>query len=215
MAATLWLTVQHAVKSTCRCVRPLLLPLLLLGYSLVPSHQALAQSGCCTERGNVDCSPDGIVDISDLIRFVDFMFGAGDSLCCPEAANINADPDGVVDISDLVRLVDYTFGGGAPLEPCGPTGLTDQARAACFSAIDSVYEGLSGPDDSVAMALVDYLMTRPEIDTAAVIDSISVWAWFTDGRYLVIPNNRPPDGPGFAPELFLNHRSTPIFRMTL
>jgi len=170
---------------------------LLLPTILVPTAEA--QTGCCTVRGNIDCSPDNIVDISDLIRFVDFQFGSGDPLCCPEAANCDGDPDGIIDISDLIRMVDYTFGNGVSLVPCGPSGLTDGARAALFGAVDSVLNTATGPDDSVAIALVDFLNSRPEIDTAAVIDSVSVWAWFSDGRYLVIPNNRPPDGPGLAP----------------
>jgi len=76
-------------------------------------------------RGNIDYDPTDIIDISDLVYLVDYMFDHGPEPVCWEEANIDcsdADPpnciDGQedIDISDLVYLIDYMFTGGPP--PC-------------------------------------------------------------------------------------------------
>jgi hypothetical protein len=159
---------------------------------------AQAQSACCIVRGNVDCDPTGGIDIADLSRLIDYMFISLEPLCCPESGNIDGDATGTIDIADLTRLIDFMFITFTPLVPCG-TGqtLTFEQRQVLFDALDSAYNSLlGGPSDTVAIKLTAYLNTRPEIDSAGVIDSVSVWAWFTDGRIISIPNNRFPTGSG-------------------
>jgi uncharacterized protein (TIGR02145 family) len=95
--------------------------LLILGLSA--TERAVAQS-CCTVRGNVDCDPDGIIDISDLSRLIDYMFISLTSLCCDSAGNADGDPEGIIDISDLSFLIDYMFINFTPLPPCAGT-VTD------------------------------------------------------------------------------------------
>jgi hypothetical protein len=73
-------------------------------------------SCCIGIRGNVDGDPDDIVDISDLVYLVDYMFSDGPAPPCPNEADI--DPNEAVDISDLVYLVDYMFSGGPPPADC-------------------------------------------------------------------------------------------------
>ncbi len=82
---------------------------------------------CCVERGNVDDSPDNVVDISDLVYLVDYMFTEGPLPPCPATANVDASccgPDTLpetlddIDISDLVHLVDYMFTEGPPPLSC-------------------------------------------------------------------------------------------------
>ena len=69
--------------------------------------------GCCLfNRGNVDSDNSDIVDISDLVYLVDFMFNAGPTPLCTDEANVDADSGGLIDISDLVTLVDFMFNGG-------------------------------------------------------------------------------------------------------
>ena len=76
---------------------------------------------CCSgDRGNVNDSEDGLLDISDLLYFVDYMFGdpAGPGPACNLEGDVNN--SGTLDISDLLYLVDFFFA-----EPAGP------APAAC------------------------------------------------------------------------------------
>ena len=75
---------------------------------------------CCNGiRGNVDSDNQDVVDISDLVQFVSYMFdippGPGPE-CWIEA---DIDNSGEVDIADLVWLVEYSFSippGPAPLD---------------------------------------------------------------------------------------------------
>ena len=62
--------------------------------------------------GNIDDDPSGVIDISDLVYLVDWMFIGGTEPNALMAADCNG--DGVNDISDLVWLVDYMFIGGPP-----------------------------------------------------------------------------------------------------
>ncbi len=75
---------------------------------------------CCIPplRGNVDYDIGDIIDISDLVYLVDYMFTGGPAPPCFEEADMNA--DGSLDIADLVYLVDYMFTGGPVPLPCFP-----------------------------------------------------------------------------------------------
>ena len=64
-----------------------------------------------------DITADGIVDISDLVGLVDFIFTGGPPPIPYELAG-DLTCDVQVDISDLVGLVDFIFTGGPP--PCDP-----------------------------------------------------------------------------------------------
>jgi hypothetical protein len=72
---------------------------------------------CVNIRGNIDTDAGDVIDISDLVYLVDYMFSGGPEPGCPNEADI--DPSGGVDISDLVYLVDYMFSGG-PAPPLCP-----------------------------------------------------------------------------------------------
>ncbi len=86
-------------------------------------HLATCGGVCAGTTGNVDCSLDGVVDISDLSLLMNYLFVSVDPLClCLAEANVDADRLGEVDISDLTRLVDYMYVSFHPLPPC-PSGL--------------------------------------------------------------------------------------------
>lgn len=89
------------------------------GLNLSYQNIFLCNADCCQiYRGNVDSSyPDdcyrlAVIDISDLIFLVDFMFTNGPSPSCTSEANINGDSQGLIDISDLVYLIEFMFNGG-------------------------------------------------------------------------------------------------------
>ncbi len=72
---------------------------------------------CCIGiRGNANGDTGDVIDISDLVFIVSFMFQGGLLPPCLEEADANG--DGVIDISDLVYLVSYMFQGGPPPVSC-------------------------------------------------------------------------------------------------
>lgn len=74
---------------------------------------------CCVGlRGNIDGDVEDIIDIEDLVYFIDYSFRFGDEPPCLEEADFNA--DGIIDIEDIVAMVDYQFSrpGAVPPEPC-------------------------------------------------------------------------------------------------
>jgi len=81
-----------------------------------------------------DVNQDGVVDISDVIAELDFLFAAHAAPACLEAADTN--DDGSVDISDAVYTLLYLFGGrarpAAPFLICGPDGTADEVGCASF-----------------------------------------------------------------------------------
>ncbi len=75
-------------------------------------------ASCCMPpiRGNVDYDPGDVIDISDLVYLVDFMFNGGPDPVCIDEADV--DGSGEIDISDLVHIVDYMFNDGPPPVAC-------------------------------------------------------------------------------------------------
>jgi len=80
------------------------------------------QRTCCLgTTGNLDQSPESVVDIGDLTELIDYLFiSPGKELSCYEEANIDGTDDGVVDIGDLTQLICWLFinPDGCPLAPC-------------------------------------------------------------------------------------------------
>lgn len=74
---------------------------------------------CIGISGNVDGSPDGLVNISDLSALTAYLTAPGGMTfsICPELANTDGSLDGVVNLSDLTRLVSYLT-VGTPLASC-------------------------------------------------------------------------------------------------
>lgn len=72
---------------------------------------------CCDGmRGNIDCSSDNLITISDLVYLAGYMFGGEPAPL--DMATADFFDDGQVDIADLVYLVDYMFTGGIPPADC-------------------------------------------------------------------------------------------------
>lgn len=64
-----------------------------------------------------DANTDGIVDVSDIVYLIDFLYSAGpppDPVCVGDVND-----DGTVNVGDVVYLVTYLYRGGpAPLDGC-------------------------------------------------------------------------------------------------
>jgi hypothetical protein len=79
-----------------------------------------ACESCCAIRGDVDHSGSEILDISDLIDLVEYMFQLSAEPYCLEECNIDGSTEEptVIDIVDLIYLVTYMFQGGPAPVPC-------------------------------------------------------------------------------------------------
>jgi len=77
-----------------------------------------AISDCCSgDRGNVDGDANDVLNISDLVVLVAYLFSGGAPPICLDEANINGDPSGSINVTDLTYIVAYLFlGGSAPAE---------------------------------------------------------------------------------------------------
>jgi hypothetical protein len=75
---------------------------------------SMGDACCCAVRGDMN-HDDGLVDISDLVRLVNYMFQDGVIPECPEEGNVDG-TGGMMDIADLVYLVNYMFQDG-PVPP--------------------------------------------------------------------------------------------------
>jgi hypothetical protein len=78
---------------------------------------SLSASGTVVMSGHLpgDVSADGMLDISDLIYLVDYMFRDGAAPRYPPAADVDANCS--LDIGDIIYLVDFYFADGAPPRP--------------------------------------------------------------------------------------------------
>ncbi len=61
--------------------------------------------------GDIDGNLSDVIDISDLVHLVDYMFNGGPPPPIPEAADVDGS-GGTLDIADLVYMVDYMFNNG-------------------------------------------------------------------------------------------------------
>jgi hypothetical protein len=61
-----------------------------------------------------DATPDGAVDVGDVVFLVNYLYRSGDAPDPEAAGDVNC--DGVVDVGDVVYLVNYLYRGGDP--PC-------------------------------------------------------------------------------------------------
>jgi len=66
-----------------------------------------------------DANNDGVVDISDVVHLIGYIFSGGSAPTPNAIGSGDADCSGAVDISDVVYLIAYIFaGGGAPGATC-------------------------------------------------------------------------------------------------
>jgi hypothetical protein len=90
---------------------------LATGFCLGFTEAPVLVKHCCIVPG--DANDDGIVNVSDVVFLISWIFGDGPAPTCMDQAD--ADGNGIVNISDAVYLVSYIFGGG-PAPVCGLAG---------------------------------------------------------------------------------------------
>ncbi len=69
--------------------------------------------------GDIDGDGEALIDISDLVYLVDYMFNEGPPPPVMAAANLDGRGGGLLDISDLIYLVNHMFHQG-PAPVCDP-----------------------------------------------------------------------------------------------
>ena len=84
-------------------------------------------------RGDVD--DNGVVNVTDAVAILNFLFSATNEPSCKETADVN--DDGQVNLTDGVNLLNFLFGGTAPPpdpgpDSCGPDAA-DSENAGCVS----------------------------------------------------------------------------------
>ncbi len=77
--------------------------------------------GTCTgTSGNVDCSPDEVVDIADLATLLTYLYVSTDPMCfCLAEANVDGDALGHIDIGDIAAMIGYLYLGQSVPAGCG------------------------------------------------------------------------------------------------
>ncbi len=78
----------------------------------------LGDACCCLNRGNVDSSVNGSVNVSDLTYLVNRLFKSGPTPGCPSQANVDGSANGSVNVSDLTYLVNFLFKSGPQPPAC-------------------------------------------------------------------------------------------------
>ena len=103
---------------------------LLLNWSLVESLPRFV-------RG--DCNDDRVINLSDGVCILEWLFCGGESPACLPVANTNG--DGALDITDAIHLLRYLFLGGppaaVPYHACGPGLLERDPAFPCDRAAEA------------------------------------------------------------------------------
>lgn len=82
-------------------------------YAPVCADGQIGYFGCCVGiTGNINNDPEQIIDISDLVYLVNYMFNDGPEPPCMPEASVDGDIFQTIDIGDLVYLVTYMFSDG-------------------------------------------------------------------------------------------------------
>lgn len=82
------------------------------------NSDGLGDACCCLNRGNVDGTANGSVNVSDLTYLVNRLFKSGPAPGCPSQANVDASANGSVNVSDLTYLVNFLFKSGPQPPAC-------------------------------------------------------------------------------------------------
>lgn len=87
-----------------------------VGYGYLDTTRVVKRDGSVTVLAGMtkcDLNLSGSIEISDLVCFVEYLFGSFNSEVCP-FLQCDTDNSGMLDISDLAFLVNYLFDGGPP-----------------------------------------------------------------------------------------------------
>jgi hypothetical protein len=87
----------------------------LLDYAGGKVYPTLVDGNFTVQFKCGDANGDGVVDASDMVYLLNYLFASGPSPDPMAVGDVTC--DGVVDISDVVYLLNYLFAHGP--QPCG------------------------------------------------------------------------------------------------
>ncbi len=78
---------------------------------------------CCGQftggiTGNVNCSDDGKLTLSDISKLIDRVYISKQLLCCEQNGNVNLSTDSKITLSDITLLIDNVYISKNPTPPC-------------------------------------------------------------------------------------------------
>ncbi len=81
-----------------------------------------------------DFNTDGLIDLSDAVGLLTFLFAGGTAPTCDDSADTN--DDGAIGIDDAVSVLSFSFSGGVappvPFDACGADPTEDALGCATF-----------------------------------------------------------------------------------
>jgi hypothetical protein len=88
-----------------------------------PVVRAIRFTSCCGRytdgfTGNVDCSPEGKINLADITRLIDRVYMSKSDLCCEEDGNVDADMQGKINLADITKLIDHVYISHAATAAC-------------------------------------------------------------------------------------------------
>lgn len=80
-----------------------------------------ADTSCCGRytggyTGNVDCDPEGKINLADITRLIDRIYLSKKPLCCEDNGDVNADCK--LNLADITLLIDHIYLSKSPLALC-------------------------------------------------------------------------------------------------
>jgi hypothetical protein len=109
-----------------------------------------------------DASGDGVIDISDVVYLINYLFVGGPAPVPLGAGDANS--DGVVDVSDVVYLINYLFVGGPP--PSAP--VSPESGLELYKGKAPAQIGFSSPAISKDGIFIVPVIGKFDIDLSAV-----------------------------------------------
>ena len=68
--------------------------------------------------GNIDCNPDGKMNLADITELIDHVYLSKDPLCCEENGNVDGDVEGKINLADITALIDHIYLSKKPTAAC-------------------------------------------------------------------------------------------------
>ena len=72
-------------------------------------------AACCCGKftnghtGNCDCDPEGIRNLTDVTRLIDYIYLSRAPLCCEANGNVDGDAENKINLIDVTRLIDHIY----------------------------------------------------------------------------------------------------------
>jgi predicted outer membrane repeat protein len=87
-------------------------------------------------RGNVNCDPDGLITLADVVTLIEHLYITGAALCCQENGNTNGSEDGLVTLNDITTLVDHLYVSHGLPAPCQGAEFSHGPRVFSFPHVE-------------------------------------------------------------------------------